>query len=44
MNQRGYYSYNLLLPKCKKINNTTIDGITIKSNITNTINDIIIPE
>ena len=41
---RGYYSYNLLLPKCKKINNTTIDGITIKSNITNTINDIIIPE
>lgn len=43
-NPRGYYSYNLLLPKCKKINNTTIDGITIKSNITNTINDIIIPE
>lgn len=43
-NPRGYYSYNLLLPKCKKINNTTINGITIKSNITNTINDIIIPE
>lgn len=43
-NPRGYYSYNLLLQKCKKINNTTIDGITIKSNITNTINDIIIPE
>lgn len=43
-NPRGYYSYNLLIPKCKKINNTTIDGITIKSNITNTINDIIIPE
>ena len=43
-NPRGYYSYNLLLPKCKKINNTTIDGVTIKSNIANTINDIIIPE
>lgn len=41
---KGYYSYNLLIQKCKKINNTTIDGITIKSNITNTINDIIIPE
>ena len=43
-NPRGYYSYNLLLPKCKKINNTTVDGITIKSNSANTINNIIIPE